>query len=142
MYQVYTDGSHKGRWGSWAYIILNNDAVYKQASARVLKTGSTRMEIQAAIEALLVLPVNSSVEIFSDSKILIDAVTKKMENWKQVGWVSKSNIPVPNVDLFLILDRLSKTHQIKWQWIKAHAGNIYNERCDQMCTQTRLGEVI
>lgn len=138
VFEVYTDGSHKNRWGSWAYVILKNGVVITEASGRVLKTGSTRMELQAAIEALQFLPVGAQANVFSDSRILIDAMNIKMKMWEQQGWISKNKRPIPNADQIQILQGLTLQRNISWSWIKAHSGLKYNERCDFLCTQARL----
>lgn len=138
-YDVYTDGSHKGKWGSWAYIIIHQGTVIKEASGRTAKTDSTRMELQAVIEALTYLPQGSEVRLFSDSGILIQGMTKKIVGWKEHNWLSKNKVKVPNADQFLILDQLATKNSIKWHWVKAHNGLYFNERCDDLCTKTRLG---
>lgn len=142
IFEVYTDGSHKGRWGSWAYVILKNGVVITEASGRVLKTGSTRMELQAAIEALQFLPAGAKANVFSDSRILIDAMTLKMDMWQKQGWLNKSKRPVPNADQIQILQKLCREKKIIWKWIKAHSGLKYNERCDLLCTHARLGTAV
>lgn len=138
IFEIYTDGSHKGRWGSWAFVMLQDGQVIKEVSGRQLKTGSTRMEFQAAIEALKILPPDSKVKLFSDSRILVEAVTSKTDTWMKQGWLTKNKNPIPNLDLILILQKLNLAHQIKWHWIKGHSGVKYNERCDQLCTEARL----
>lgn len=142
IFQIYTDGSHKERWGSWAYVILKDERVVAERSGRVSKTGSTRMEFQAVIEALKSLPPGSQAHVFSDSRILIEAMTSKMRIWQQQGWVNKSGHPIPNGDLIKLLNELTQVRKVSWQWIKAHSGIKYNERCDALCTQARLGPTL
>lgn len=137
-YEVYTDGSHKGKWGSWAYIVLYNGVIIKEASGRTAKTDSTRMELQAVIQALSFLPPGSNANLYSDSGILIQGMTKKIAKWKENDWLSKNKAKIPNADQFNSLDKLATKINVKWNWVKAHHGNHFNERCDQLCTKTRL----
>jgi ribonuclease HI len=133
--EVYTDGSHKGHFGAWAFIILSKGKVLLEVSGRVEKTCSNRMEFQAAIEALKALPKKSHAIFYSDSRILVDTMTLWKSDWKQYGWIKKNGRPIPNVDLIIELDFLSSSHELEWKWIRAHAGITYNERCDELCTQ-------
>ena len=113
-----------------------------EMSGRQSKTDNNRMELQAAIEGLNQLPPGSDVTLYSDSRVLIDAVTMKFPGWKNNGWVKQSGKQIPNLDLFIVLEGLVGSHQIKWQWVKAHSGVQYNERCDHLCTQARVHGVI
>lgn len=135
VFDVYTDGSHKEGHGSWAYVIVRAGRVVKEASGYCKNGTSNRMEFQAAIEALRFLPENSRVKIFTDSQIMIENITKRIPIWKSYGWETKSDIP--NIDLLKDLDRLNETHNVAWNWVKAHSGVIYNERCDQLCKEAR-----
>lgn len=123
--EIYTDGSHKGRWGSWAYVIVSNNKVVHENSGRQRKTNSHRMEFQAAIEALRSLPHNSRATLYADSRVLINTFTK-----------TNNRTPV-NSDQTDILEELQLQHNITWQWIRAHSGISYNERCDELCILAR-----
>lgn len=122
---IYTDGSHKGRWGSWSFVIVKDNTIIYEASGRERKTNSHRMEFQAAIEALNYLPEQSFVIIHTDSRVLLNAALKKNKR------------PLFNSDQTIILDQLTLKHNISWKWIKAHSGIIYNERCDKLCILAR-----
>lgn len=124
-FEIYTDGSHKGKWGSWAFVIVQNGRTLHEACGRVRKTNSHRMEFQAAIEALTYLKPGTQARLYSDSRILIDSVLKPEPG------------PQVNQDQIDQLTQLRQLHTIQWQWVKAHFGVKYNERCDQLCIQAR-----
>lgn len=136
-YDVYTDGSYKEGRGAWAYVIVKKGLVIQEAASYAKKTSSNRMEFQAAIEALKSLPLNSQVRLYTDSRILIDNITQQVPIWKSLGWKKKNQQEIPNVDLFQTLDDLNTQHQVSWHWVKAHSGIGHNERCDELCIQTR-----
>ncbi|MGE3974546.1 MAG: ribonuclease H [Bdellovibrionales bacterium] len=122
--EIYTDGSHKGGYGSWAYLITRRGKCVTETSGRIRHANSNTMEFQAVIEALSSIPENSKVTLFSDSKILIDAM--------------KFGEGPPAFQTQLqILKGLNEKHDIQWQWVKAHNGNKFNERCDELCTLAR-----
>lgn len=124
---IYSDGSYKHGNGAWAFVIVQDGRLVKEASARVRETTSLRMEMQAAIEALEVLPLNSRVTLFSDCRILTQALAVPQSERK----IRK------NVDLLARLDYLNSQHKISWTWVKAHSGNRFNEYCDQLCLLAR-----
>ncbi len=136
-YEVYTDGSCKDGCGSWAYVIVRSGKIHRECSGSMRNCNSNFMEFQAAIEALKSLPANSHITLYSDSRILVDAVTLRMSEWKSYGWLKKNGRSIPHLDQIKALDDLNESHQIDWKWVKAHAGNTYNERCDELCTITR-----
>lgn len=125
---VYTDGSHKGKWGSWAFVVVQNNKIIYEASKRVSKTNSNSMEFQAAIEALNYLKPNVKACIFSDSRVLIKAVT------------STENRPRANADQIKSIDELLVGRNVTWKWIKAHSGIQFNERCDELCITARVSQ--
>ena len=122
--EIYTDGSSKNGCGSWAYIISRRGKSIIENSGRIRRANSNTMEFQAAIEALSSIPENTSVTLFSDSKILIDTMMF-------------GEGPVAHQAQIDRLTHLNSKHKIKWQWIKAHNGNKFNERCDELCTRAR-----
>lgn len=124
---IFTDGSHKGKWGSWAYVIVCKDKVIHESCGRKLKTNSHRMEFEAAIEALSFLKESSKINLHSDSRVLIKALTEKALR------------PAANADQIQKLHELKSRHEITWKWVKAHSGVRHNERCDQLCREARSG---
>ncbi len=125
IFDVYTDGSHKGKWGSWAFVVVQNKKVVHESFGRVRSAQSLEMEIQAAIQALLYLKKGSKACIHSDSKILIKSLT------------NSDHRPSAISDQISQLEQLCSLHQVSWKWVKAHSGIIHNERCDQLCIQAR-----
>lgn len=123
--EIFTDGSHKGRWGSWAYVVVCGNKVLQENSGRERKTNSHRMEFQAAIEALKNLPAHTVATIRTDSRELIKTFT-----------IPRAR-PAANADQIQILDLLLLKHKISWKWIKAHSGELHNERCDSLCIAAR-----
>ena len=130
VYESDTDGSHKEGRGSWAFVLLRAGKVLKEDSGFCKNGSSNRMEFQAAIEALKWLPVHSKARIFTDSRILLENISDRIPEWRRNSLVTKQEIP--NVDLLQELDQLNQKHTISWQWVRAHSGVIYNERCDQL----------
>lgn len=122
--EIYTDGSSKDGYGSWAYVVTRNGQTINENSGRVRCANSNTMEFQAAIEALKDLPKHSTVSLFTDSKILVDTLA------------SRKGHPSFQSQLNTLLS-LNQNHNIKWKWVKAHNGNKFNERCDELCTAIR-----
>jgi ribonuclease HI len=112
--------------------------VIAENSKLVKKTSSNRMEFQAAIEALTSLPEKTRARLYTDSSILIDAVTRWAPIWETHEWEKENGSPIPNVDLIKTLHELNQKHRIEWKWVKAHSGIEFNERCDQLCIQARV----
>lgn len=134
-YIIYTDGSclrNPDGPGGWAAVILNG----KTGEVRELHEGSpsttnNRMELSAAIGALSAIEANSSVALYTDSQYMKNAFTRHwLDNWKRNGWKTAKGTDVLNKDLWLELDALFQKHQVSFHWVKGHAGNSYNERCD------------
>jgi ribonuclease HI len=91
------------------------------------------MELRAAIAALQRLSEPCLVELHSDSKYLIDAISKKwIDGWQKKGWKTANKQPVKNKDLWIQLLSAMNSHQIDWCWVKGHAGHLENERCDEL----------
>lgn len=128
-FQVYTDGSYKKGWGSWAFVIIKNNKMIYESSGRKKQATSNQMEFQAAINAICFLPEKSQIEIFTDSKILINAVNKIKR-------------PLVYQREIAELENLSHQRKITWFWVKAHSGVRFNERCDELCIQAREGSLL
>ena len=94
----------------------------------------TTQQFQAAIEALSALKEPCEVELYTDSEYVKNGVSVWLSNWKRNGWKTKSKRPVKNDDLWSALDSQASKHQVKWYWLKGHAGHAGNERCDQLAT--------
>lgn len=130
MITIYTDGSALGNPGPGGYgIVLMAGQHFKEVSQGYRMTTNNRMELLAVIIALEMLKKpNSAVKIYSDSKYVVDAVEK---GWV-FGWQKKGFKGKKNVDLWQRFLRIYPKHQVKFQWVKGHADNPYNERCDRL----------
>ena len=131
--QIYTDGAclgNPGR-GGWGAVLLYKDQ-QKKISGNERETTNNRMEMKAAIEALRNLKKPSEVTLYTDSKYVMDGITKWILNWKKNSWRTADRKDVKNSDLWKELDAEVVKHQIKWVWVKGHSGNHYNELVDKL----------
>jgi ribonuclease HI len=134
---IYTDGSARGNPGKGGYgAVLKSGPHYKELSAGYRYTTNNRMELLAVIIALEAIKVpESQVEIFTDSKYVCEAVEKRwVFAWAQKGFKDKKN-----PDLWVRFLKIYKQHHVKFHWVKGHAGNPMNERCDVLATQAADG---
>jgi len=131
--EIYTDGSSRGNPGPGGYgIVLSYNGNEKEISEGFRKTTNNRMELLAVIVALESLKTTKiPVKIYSDSKYVIDAITK---GWLKT-WVQKNFKGKKNKDLWLRYDKISMKFQVTFEWVKGHAGNIKNERCDVLAVE-------
>ena len=130
---LHTDGSclNNPGPGGWAAILQWQDNE-RELSGAVADTTNNRMELLAAIEGLKALTRPINVELYTDSKYVMNGVTDWMPRWKQNGWQTAAKKPVANQDLWQELDTAIGAHQINWHWVKGHSGEALNERCDQL----------
>ncbi len=131
---IYTDGACSGNPGpgGWGAILRYRDTE-KELSGGAAETTNNRMELTAVIEALRLLREPCIVELYSDSKYVIDALSKGWaRGWKARGWVKSDKKPALNPDLWEQLLALTEVHQVRCYWVKGHAENEHNNRCDQM----------
>ena len=113
--------------------MLKYGAHEKELSGGAAETTNNRMELTAVIEALKLLKEPCAVELYSDSKYVIDALEKRwVYGWKEKGWIKADRKPALNVDLWEILLPLIAKHEVRYHWVKGHAENEYNNRCDAM----------
>lgn len=135
---IYTDGACSGNPGpgGWGAILRYKDAV-RELSGGEAQTTNNRMELLGAISALSALKEPCRVELYTDSKYLSDAVSKGwLRAWKAKGWRRKDG-ELKNPDLWMELDRLLAEHDVTFFWVKGHADNEYNNRCDAMAVAMR-----
>ena len=130
MIEIFTDGASSGNPGPGGYgVILRSGKHYKELSEGFRKTTNNRMELLAVIKGLEALKnLKEDVTIYSDSKYVIDSIEKR---WLQ-GWVKKGFAGKKNKDLWLRYLEVSKLHNIKFIWVRGHAGHPENERCDEL----------
>jgi ribonuclease HI len=133
MIKIYTDGSCIGNPGAggWAAIILDGKNE-KIISGSKNNTTNNQMELFAAIKALSNFNKKKSFKIFTDSNYVKDGITKWIKNWKKNNWKTSAKKPVKNQELWKKLDKLVKFHDVKWEWIKGHSTNIYNNLADEL----------
>jgi len=133
---IYTDGSSRGNPGPGGYgTLLIYQGKEKELSGGFAKTTNNRMEMMAALVGLQSLKEPCKVTVISDSKYLIDAMAKGwIHGWKKKGWSRGPNKPLKNADLWKLISGAIIGHQINWMWVKGHAGQTENERCDILAT--------
>jgi ribonuclease HI len=130
---IYTDGACLGNPGpgGWAAILIYKEH-QKKISGGQKDTTNNRMEMQAAIEAFRTLKKPSQITIYTDSKYVMDGITKWIIGWKKNGWRNANRQAVKNSDLWQELDAEVSRHKIQWNWVKGHAGNHFNEVVDEL----------
>ena len=131
---IYTDGACKGNPGpgGWAAVLKQGD-VEKEISGGEPNTTNNRMELTAVISALQALKYPCIVELYSDSKYVIDALSKGWaRNWKRKGWMRNAKEKALNPELWETLLDLVDIHEVHYHWVKGHATNKYNNRCDEL----------
>jgi ribonuclease HI len=143
---IFTDGSSRGNPGpgGWGAILIirpngdkdgsGEDTTVVELGSREKMTTNNRMEMTAAIQALKKTPKEATVEIRTDSKYLIDGITKWVASWKRNGWKTYTRKDVLNKDLWMELDALVAGRTIRWRYVGGHIGVVGNERCDEIAT--------
>ena len=131
MIKIYTDGScltNPGD-GGWAAII-NIDGEIKKISGNEKNTTNNRMELMAPINALKYISSKDPIEIFTDSKYVKNGITEWINTWVLNNWKTSNKEDVKNKDLWIELYKLNQSLNVKWNWVKAHAGDTLNEEVD------------
>ncbi len=140
---IYTDGACSGNPGpgGWGTVIYFDNGTIHELGGHASGTTNNRMEMQAAIAALEFLQqhdYDSPIKLNTDSKYLIQGITQWLRGWKRKGWKTAAGKPVLNKDLWMALDELTQDLSqeqdvdIDWKYVKGHAGNVGNERCDEI----------
>ena len=138
--EIFTDGACKGNPGPGGWgAILRSERHEKELSGREPATTNNRMEMTAAIRALTALTEPCEVVLHTDSKYVIDGITKWVNGWQKNGWKTAARKPVLNSDLWLALLDAVRPHRVRWVWVKGHAGHPENERADQLASNAALG---
>ena len=132
--EIFTDGACSGNPGAGGWgAILRCKNTEKELSGGEAQTTNNRMELTAVIEALKALKAPCDITLYTDSRYVMDGVTSWLANWKSNGWkTANKKAPVKNVELWQKLDELTSKHEIRWVWVKGHAGHPENERCDEL----------
>lgn len=138
---IYTDGACSGNPGPGGWgALLQYGKVEKELSGGEVDTTNNRMEMMAAIRALEALKTACVVEVFTDSKYVMDGITQWIHGWKRNGWRTADKKPVKNADLWQALDDAVSKHQVKWYWVKGHDGDERNERVDKLARDAIIRE--
>ena len=131
--QIFTDGACSGNPGPGGWgAVLRFDGKEKELKGGEPVTTNNRMELMAAISALETLKRDCSVDMFTDSNYLKDGITKWIHSWRRNGWRTAERKPVKNAELWQRLDAALGRHQIRWHWVRGHAGHAENERADAL----------
>ena len=136
---IYTDGACSGNPGpgGWGALLCYN-GVEKELSGGAAQTTNNRMELTGVISALQALKEPCIVELYSDSKYVIDALEKGWAvSWRKRGWIKSDKKPALNSDLWEKLLTLTEKHRLHYHWVKGHADNEYNNRCDALAVAQR-----
>ena len=136
---IYTDGACSGNPGPGGWgAVLCYKGTEKELSGGEAMTTNNRMELTAAVSALNALKEPCRVYLYSDSKYLVDSLMKGwVIAWEKRGWVKADKKPALNADLWQELLRLDKVHEITYHWVKGHADDDYNNRCDELAVARR-----
>ncbi len=131
--EIFTDGACRGNPGpgGWGALVRYGDTEKTMHGGEV-ETTNNRMELTAAIEALMALKEPCHVDLTSDSEYVRKGITEWLPNWKKRGWKTSARKPVKNMDLWQKLDTAATRHQISWHWVKGHSGHMENEIADSL----------
>jgi ribonuclease HI len=134
--EIFTDGACSGNPGPGGWgAILRAGEHEKELFGGANPTTNNRMELMGAIAGLEALKKPSTVHLYTDSIYVRDGITKYIHNWKRNGWKTADKKPVKNVDLWQRLEAAMETHDVKFHWVKGHAGHPENERADALARQ-------
>jgi len=148
--KIYTDGGCSGNPGpgGWAYVMVKQtkkgDEIIARRKGAEKKTTNNRMELTAVIMALRSLKrkdkVPSQIAVYTDSQYVQKGITVWIHTWKNNSWRTSDRTAVKNREMWEELDALAEEFPIKWKWVKGHAGNEYNEMCDEL-TQEAIASI-
>ena len=136
---IYTDGACSGNPGpgGYGYVVVIDGVTSLKGSGGFLSTTNNQMELTAVIEGLKALKEPCHIDLYTDSKYVLEGATKWLVGWKEKGWKKADKKTVLNQELWQELDSLLSQHQIEWHWVKGHAGHPENERVDKLACQGR-----
>ncbi len=137
--EIATDGACKGNPGPGGWgVVLRAGKTEKELSGGEALTTNNRMEMTAAIQGLNALKRPARVTLSTDSRYVMDGLTKWIAGWQRNGWKTADKKPVKNADLWQELIAAAKPHRIQWIWVKGHAGHPDNERADRLASDAAL----
>ena len=133
---IWTDGACSGNPGPGGWgALIKYDSSTKEISGSEKNTTNNRMEMMAVIEALKYIDTKSKINLYTDSKYVKEGITNWIISWKKNNWKNSKKNDVKNKDLWVELDILSQKHNISWNWVKGHSGNIENDIADKLATE-------
>jgi ribonuclease HI len=134
--EVYTDGACRGNPGpgGWGALLVSGQH-RRELWGGESATTNNRMEMTAAIEALAALKRRCQVDLYTDSQYVRNGITEWLPQWKQRGWKTADRKPVKNADLWTRLESEMARHEVRWHWVKGHAGHAGNERADELANR-------
>jgi ribonuclease HI len=134
--EIHTDGACRGNPGPGGWgAVLRAGTSEKELWGGEMATTNNRMELTAAIRALEALRKPCRVRAYTDSQYLRRGISEWLEDWKRRGWRTADRKPVKNVDLWQRLDELAARHDVRWHWVRGHAGDADNERADRLANR-------
>lgn len=137
---IYTDGSCLGNPGPGGYgVVIEYGKHRKEFAAGFRLTTNNRMEMLAAIIGLDALKRPCDVVLTTDSQYLKQGIEEWIHKWKNNGWRTANRKPVKNADLWRLIDAAAARHNVRWDWVKGHAGHPQNERCDELARTAASG---
>jgi len=134
---IYTDGGSVPNpgTGGWAAILISGVHEKELKGGEPPYTTNNRMELMAAISALEALKKPSVVDLHTDSQYVHRGISEYIHNWKRKGWITAAKTPVKNDDLWRRLDAAVMRHEVRWHWVRGHAGHEFNERADRLVAE-------
>ncbi|MBD8678111.1 ribonuclease HI [Sphingomonas sp. CFBP 13720] len=140
--EIATDGACKGNPGpgGWGAVLRAADGRERELSGAESPTTNNRMELMAAIEGLNALKRPCRVILSTDSRYVMDGLTKWIKGWQKNGWRTAARQPVKNAELWQALLAAAKPHRIEWVWVKGHAGHPDNERADRLASDAAVAK--
>lgn len=150
MVKIYTDGAARGNpdgpggYGTvMEYVDGKGELHLRELSQGYVQTTNNRMELMAVIAGLEALNRPCQIEVYSDSKYVVDAFNQHwIDGWLKKGWKRGKNEPVKNVDLWKRLLKAKEPHEVTFIWVKGHDGHLQNERCDTLATSAADGDAL
>jgi ribonuclease HI len=134
--EIFTDGACRGNPGPGGWgVILRFRGKQKELFGGKPDTTNNRMELTAAIKGLEQLTRECDVVVTTDSRYVMDGITKWIDGWKKRGWKTANKGPVKNSDLWKKLDELNSKHNVQWEWVRGHTGHPENELADKLANR-------